>query len=51
MIKLQDVIYYEFIDDETVEVFDRYKWVCKRSRGYHICLNPQNPCIAKHSSD
>jgi hypothetical protein len=26
MIKLQDVIYYEFIDDETVEVFDRYKW-------------------------
>ena len=23
----------------------------KRSRGYHICLNPQNLCIAKHSSD
>jgi hypothetical protein len=26
MIKLQDIIYYEFIDDEIVEVFDRYKW-------------------------
>jgi hypothetical protein len=26
MIKLQDVVYYEFIDQETVEIFDRYKW-------------------------
>jgi hypothetical protein len=26
MIKLQDVVYYEFIDNEIVEVFDRYKW-------------------------
>ena len=26
MIDLRKLVYYEFIDDETVEVFDRYKW-------------------------
>ncbi len=27
MIDLRKLVYYEFIDDETVEIFDRYKWV------------------------
>ena len=26
MIDLRKLVYYEFIDDEIVEVFDRYKW-------------------------
>ena len=26
MIDLRKLVYYEFIDDETVEIFDRYKW-------------------------
>jgi len=27
MIDLRKLVYYEFIDDEIVEIFDRYKWV------------------------
>lgn len=26
MIDLRKLVYYQFIDDETVEVFDRYQW-------------------------
>jgi hypothetical protein len=26
MIDLRKLVYYEFIDNETVEIFDRYKW-------------------------
>lgn len=26
MVDLRKLVYYEFIDEETVEIFDRYKW-------------------------
>ena len=29
MIDLQKIVYYEFIDDTIIEIFDRYKWGLK----------------------
>lgn len=29
MIDLQKIVYYEFIDDAIIEIFDRYKWGLK----------------------
>ena len=30
MINLRQAIYYEFVDDTTVEIFDKYKWGLRR---------------------